>query len=145
MTPHKTCFKCERRKPLTEFYKHPRMADGHLGKCKSCAKADVQQNYRANIDHYREYERERFKDPERKASVQKYQRARRARSPGRDRARTAVTNAIRDGRLVRGPCEVCGTTKRVHGHHDDYRKPLSVRWLCFKHHMEHHGKVARDD
>ena len=142
MTPTKVCFKCDRRKPLDDFYKHKMMADGHLGKCKACAKKDVAKNYRDNIDAKRAYERERFKRPERKAKLLEYQRKQRANSPGKDRARAAVAHAIRDGRLIRGPCEVCGTTSRVHGHHDDYRRPLVVRWLCFRHHMEHHGKVA---
>jgi hypothetical protein len=37
----KQCFKCGEIKPLTEYYKHPKMADGHLGKCKSCTKNDT--------------------------------------------------------------------------------------------------------
>jgi len=36
----KVCFKCEIEKPLTEYYVHKRMADGHLGKCKTCTKKD---------------------------------------------------------------------------------------------------------
>jgi hypothetical protein len=40
----KTCFKCYRELPLDSFYRHPRMADGYLGKCKDCTKVDVKSN-----------------------------------------------------------------------------------------------------
>jgi len=52
-------------------------------------------------------------------------------------AHDAVETAIANGTLIRHPCEICGST-RVDAHHDDYGKPLQVRWLCRKHHLEHH-------
>ena len=40
-TVSKVCFKCNAEKPLTDYYKHPKMGDGHLGKCKACTKSDT--------------------------------------------------------------------------------------------------------
>lgn len=45
MEETKVCFKCGLRKPLSEFYKHPMMGDGHLNKCKECTKRDVHKDY----------------------------------------------------------------------------------------------------
>lgn len=42
----------------------------------------------------------------------------------------------RRGLLERKPCEVCGTLENLERHHDDYSKPLQVRWHCRKHHLE---------
>jgi len=48
-----------------------------------------------------------------------------------------INYMVRSGRLNRLPCEVYGKTK-VQAHHDDYRKPFSVRWLCHEHHSDLH-------
>jgi hypothetical protein len=63
--------------------------------------------------------------------------------------RRVVTNAIRTGRLIRQPCERCGRLRNedgsaVDGHHDDYEKPLCVRWLCETHHVEWHRQHGKD-
>ena len=58
----------------------------------------------------------------------------------------AIVNAARDaGLLVPQPCEVCGATKsgtvgKIEGHHDDYRFPLNIRWLCSSCHRKWHAK-----
>ena len=60
----KKCFKCGRVLPIEEFYKHPQMADGHLNKCKECAKKDVKDNYKKLIQEewYVEKQRERGRE-----------------------------------------------------------------------------------
>lgn len=70
------------------------------------------------------------------------ERAKRAKEkfPHKYRARLTARMAISKGTLMRLPCEVCGGEK-VHAHHDDYSKPLDVRWLCAKHHNELHKKL----
>lgn len=55
----------------------------------------------------------------------------------RDNARSYAGVYKRRGKLVPQPCEVCGAAE-VEMHHDDYSKPLEVRWLCREHHMAHH-------
>lgn len=141
----KTCTKCKRTKSESAYYPYLRASgqSGLMQPCKDCFKDRVKANYRANIDHYKAYEKTRFRRPERKAQQLEYQRKRRSEFPGKCRARQKVNNMIRDGHLKRLPCEACGDPKSQ-AHHDDYRKPLDIRWLCFKHHREAHGQTVND-
>lgn len=54
-------------------------------------------------------------------------------------AQSRVNHAKERGELVPQPCEVCGNPK-TDAHHDDYNKPLEVRWLCRKCHADWHSK-----
>lgn len=54
------------------------------------------------------------------------------------KCREATHRRIASGKLLKQPCEVCGEVD-VEAHHDDYTKPMDVRWLCKKHHAEHHA------
>lgn len=112
----KVCFRCKLQKPITEFYVHPAMGDGRLNKCKTCTRADVRRNYAENVERYRAYDRARGYRP----------------GPREKVAARLATRA-----LERKPCEVCGAAK-AEAHHDDYSKPLDVRWLCKRHHAEVH-------
>ena len=131
------CFRCHVVKPLSEFYKHPEMANGHLGKCKECNKKDVQDNYRARKGQYTEYYKKREKTDHRKAWRFDEGKRARARNPIKYHCHVVTGNAIRSGFLVKQPCRICGTSK-VEAHHSDYNFPLTVDWLCFKHHRELH-------
>lgn len=56
-------------------------------------------------------------------------------------AHSALRSALRRGLIQRGPCEECGA-EVTDGHHDDYDKPMEVRWLCRRHHRAVHRKPS---
>jgi hypothetical protein len=61
-------------------------------------------------------------------------------------AHGAVYAALKSGELVRGPCEQADYGDchgRIEGHHDDYSKPVDVRWLCSTHHRRLHAEKKR--
>ncbi len=57
-------------------------------------------------------------------------------------AHAKVHRAVKNGTLIRSKtCELCGTDKgKMEGHHDDYSKPLDVKWLC---RLCHGGKLSK--
>ncbi len=137
----KTCIDCGESKLLDEFYSHHMMADGHLNKCKECCRSAAIKNRQRRVDYYREYDRRRFGTERRQECLIRRQRRYRNDNPVKTAARAAVNRSVRSGALKKKPCEVCGAAK-VDAHHDDYTKPLDVRWLCRKHHLELHAKKA---
>lgn len=54
-------------------------------------------------------------------------------------ARQYLNVYLRRGKVVKKPCEVCGS-ENSQAHHDDYSKPLEVRWFCREHHLDLHNK-----
>lgn len=58
----------------------------------------------------------------------------------RRKCRSITNKAIQRQELIRQHCEICGAIN-TEAHHNDYNKPLDVRWLCFKHHRELHSKI----
>lgn len=149
----KTCFKCQRCLPRDQFYRHAAMGDGLLGKCKDCTKADIARRAVVKREELLAYDRQRAMLPHRVAGRKEYsqtEQGRRAhakalrrsgeRYPEKRHARITFGNAVRDGKIVRKPCEVCGDHKSE-GHHPDYSKPLEVRWLCNKHHRDQHRPI----
>ncbi len=149
----KKCFKCGVIAPLSEFYKHPQMADGHVNKCKECNKVDMRLSYAARpVEQRKAYERSRLDNPKRITARKRYlervgpevQRAYKQKWVSHNRhkryAQNLLSKAVRAGKIQRQPCERCGSL-RAQGHHEDYSKPLDVIWLCPKHHGERHREL----
>jgi len=57
----------------------------------------------------------------------------------RKKANDIAYRAILNGQLHKQPCVVCESTEQVDAHHDNYDKPLKVKWLCRIHHAEEHN------
>ena len=60
-------------------------------------------------------------------------------------ARRQVQSAIRSGRLVRpDKCDYCGEGgRKIHAHHEDYKKPMDVEWLCTRCHGTRHCRAVQ--
>lgn len=133
----KLCNACGTEQEDSCFHKRKASPDGLAAKCKSCQSA---------------YDKARANAPHRVAARKAYSQTEAGKIAGsrakkkwadnnaiKRAANVMVGNALRSGKLVKEPCETCGE-KDSHGHHDDYAKPLEVRWLCSKHHTEWHDK-----
>jgi hypothetical protein len=140
----KVCRECNVEQPLSEFYKHAAMGDGHLNKCKSCVKQRVNKHREENIEKAREYDRKRAMFPHRVQARMKYiqtEQGKQSRKksmekyyvtyPMKHAAHVITGNAVRDKKIEKQTkCSECKSTKKIEAHHDDYTKPLEVRWLC---------------
>jgi ribosomal protein S27AE len=58
------------------------------------------------------------------------------------RARRQAKRAVKSGARHRRPCERCGGAP-TEAHHDDYTRPLDVRWLCRRCHHDVHFEKRR--
>jgi len=137
----KKCSRCGIVKDESEFHIRKASKDGLTASCKVCLS---------------EYDKLRANNPNRVAARLAYSKTEAgiasgnkakkkwiASNPNKRKAQQMVNNAIRDGKLFKEPCCVCGATKNIHAHHDDYLKPLNIRWMCARcHHRWHslHGE-----
>ena len=153
----KRCKACGFVLPLTDFFRHPNTSDGHFGKCKACKNAYQKEWREKNADYVHETDRIRRRTEEHREYSRQYEarmcvsnpsfraarsRKQRARDADKNRVRNLTSRAIARGILTRQPCERCGHEK-TQAHHDDYSRPLDVRWLCRRCHAAYH--VAKRD
>jgi len=143
----KKCTKCGERKPSADFYTK-------TAQCKECIKQRVRKYRADNLERCLIYDRQRNMLPHRvqqrneyaqtehgRAMLNKGKIAWIKRNPEKRRTHFATWIAIRNGKLIKRPCEICGELK-AHAHHEDYSKPLEVRWLCPRHHVARHREIS---
>ena len=126
----KICATCTLEFPLSAFRKDKSRPQGVKPHCLDCSRA-----------------KERDVDRKRYAANTKWRQVMRSRKQKRSRklikAKTKVRTAVINGRIIKpSACSDCGSTQRIQAHHDDYRKPLDVRWLCQPCHMYLHRKPS---
>lgn len=149
----KKCFKCLEEKSYDNFYKHKETADGYLNKCKICTKKDSINHRINNLDRVKEYDRNRPNQRKRnqknkiyaqnnKEKVNNIKKEWISNNRIKREAHIAVQNALRQGIIIKANCEICNEIKSE-AHHDDYSKPLEVRWLCSRHHKQWHKEQRK--
>jgi len=147
----KVCSKCKKDKCLSDYYKETRSRLGVQPSCKDCCKKRDKERYPKERDRQLETSRKRYRE-NRKAILKSHKEYRKSgsykkslkkwidKNPEKQKAHRIYSNEVKKGNIIKGSCEVCGK-KKVDAHHDDYSKPLDVRYLCRLHHMEHHSKL----
>ena len=132
----KKCVSCLNTKPLSEFYLHRKGdAISYSGKCKSCYSAHYKA-YRAS-PHGREVYQAWTKTETGSISIQNRIDKWRKKNKEHRRCHSKISNAIRDNRLTRQPCRICGTAGGE-AHHLSYDDPYNIDWLCKSCHTKLH-------
>jgi len=135
----KKCTRCGNEKQISDFQIRKASKDGLTASCKDCLK---KYDSLRNMLPHRVEARNKYQKTSRGMAVCKAMKERWAdRNKEKRAAHLILGNAIKYGRITRKPCEICGSNIKIHGHHDDYSKPLDVRWLCPKHHKQIHANL----
>ena len=154
----KKCSKCGETKPISLFNRDVAKRDGIRSDCKACQAVSRAAHYRSHRNEECENTRMYYlgREEEKKVKMRvwrdknreriaTYARIRYHQTPEAMKARRMVRDAKSRGELIPCPCENCGATDKTEAHHDDYSKPLEIRWLCKSCHMRLHGEIRRKE
>ncbi len=139
----KRCRICQQNRPPSDFYDQPGSRDGKRNECRFCFSDAVCRRQRENGDRYKAYQRQWRKENQEMVRVYEHSHAQ---SPER-RARNSAKAAAKWGTIARPQeCPRCGSQgKEIHAHHEDYSRPLDVRWLCEGCHFQLHREQRREE
>lgn len=150
----KRCTKCGIEQPFTNYH---RSRNAYRAACKTCDKAiyaPVKQANRCTEEGRATrtvYRRARVISDAAHARELRHANKYRQKYPEKEKAKGAVSRALAAGSLVRpAECDVChgnpglGRDGRplIQAHHEDYSKPLEVRWLCVSCHAAEHRSLS---
>lgn len=132
----KICKGCGNELSISNFgLNKNRMKDGHLNFCKKCNRVKAAR-WRNSLGKEKRKEINEKNYMWLKAhpgyhgnQLKKYY----SKYPLRKKAHFIFRTALKNNKLSKGNCSVCGCAD-VEAHHPDYSKPLEVIWLCPKHH-----------
>ena len=170
-TVEKSCRRCGKAKPVSDFGRDSTCADGINTACKQCCR-ELQSRRPSNDVSVSEktcrtcgktkpasefWRRTALKDGlmseckkcRRKKQVglyAKWLKSDREKHPEKTKARWLLNNAVNKGSIVKPThCEACACGKELplQAHHSDYDRPLEVTWLCQSCHVKLHMKLRR--
>lgn len=133
MNNQRACTICKIIKPFSEFYLDTRF-NIPFSRCKNCYNEKCRK-YRSSETGKKTYRNWVTTNGKivRHNAITKW----RSLNANKRSAHTAVSNALRDGKLFKQPCKYCNNPI-VEAHHESYEKEhwLNVIWLCKKHHVD---------
>lgn len=136
----KICKRCEQPKDEGEYYRISKVFDST---CKTCRKAIYRENWHKNYEHNMEVKRRYNKTEAARKSRADCNKRMNEKYREKYLAREKLHWAMKTGKIVKPKtCEDCGAGGVIHGHHDDYAKPLEVKWLCMICHKRIHGVLV---
>lgn len=157
----KTCRECGEEKDLSLFLAQTRMAGGYLNQCKQCIATSKKTWVVRNRDKVRAYFNKYNRTSKGRAAQKRHyaklkatpryaeklverNRARALKHPIKIAARITVRQAKYHGELSSSEkCSQCQSGENIHGHHEDYTKPLDIEWLCGDCHGLRHQEINR--
>lgn len=143
----KTCPGCTNEQPTSGFSRDSRRKDGLQVHCKACNTIAYLKHRDTQVKRAAAFKKA---NPNKAREWQGKWESKVRPTPEykmKERARGALHRAIAAGVVVKPEsCQDCTAVlpkQKIHAHHPDYAKPLSVEWLCAQCHGKKHRRAGQ--